>query len=194
MEQSIPLNEAQKVALDKLTVALGPEYVEFLAAQCPDVLHARVETFMQYETALLGQVQSQVASAMPTRFVAMPDEEVKHRPLSVDVKHFSGKEGENLTLWIREMEMATRSGLISVEHRRVSLAISISSYVQVIYNVWKGKLRKLAHRVFLILNLLMRLGCTCAKVDGSKGNVYIYIVLTILTSRYFNTNRNGSTT
>ena len=67
MEQSTLLSEAQKVALNKLTAAVGPEYVEFLAAQGPDVLNARVETFKQYETALLGQVQNQVASALPTR-------------------------------------------------------------------------------------------------------------------------------
>ncbi|CAI5714203.1 unnamed protein product [Hyaloperonospora brassicae] len=54
----------------------------------------------------------------------MPDEEAKPRPLKVDVKHFSGKEGETLILWIREIEMVMRSGLISVEHQRVSLAIS----------------------------------------------------------------------
>ena len=55
----------------------------------------------------------------------MPDEEAKPRPLKVDVEHFSGKEGENLILWIREIEMAMRSGLISVKHQRVSLAISM---------------------------------------------------------------------
>lgn len=124
MEQSTPLSEAQKVALDKLTAAVGLEYVEFLVAQGPDVLNARVEAFMQYETALLGQVQNQAASAMPTRYVAMPPEEAKPRPLRVDVKLYSGKEGENLTLWIREIEMAMDSGLISLENQRVSLAIS----------------------------------------------------------------------
>ena len=56
MEQSTPLSEAQKVALEKLTAAVGPVYVEFLATQGPDGLNARVEAFMQYETALLGQV------------------------------------------------------------------------------------------------------------------------------------------
>ena len=60
---------------------------------------------------------------MPTLFVAMPDEEAKPCPLRVDVKHYSRKEGKNLTLWIREIEMAMRSGLISLEHQRVSLAI-----------------------------------------------------------------------
>ena len=61
---------------------------------------------------------------MKTRYVAMPPEEAKPRPLRVDVKLYSGKEGENLTLWIREIEMAMRSGLISIEHQRVSLVIS----------------------------------------------------------------------
>ena len=94
MEQSTPLPEAQKVALDKLIATIDPENVEFLAAQGPDVLNARVETFMQYETALLGQVQNQVALDMPTPYVAMPQEEATPRPLQVDVKDYSGKEGE----------------------------------------------------------------------------------------------------
>ena len=60
---------------------------------------------------------------MLTRFVAMPDEEAKPRSLRVDVEHFSGKESENLPLWVREIEMDMRSGAISLEHQRVSLAI-----------------------------------------------------------------------
>ena len=61
---------------------------------------------------------------MPTRFVAMPDEEGQRLPLRVDVKHYSGKQGENITLWIREIEMDMISGLISLEHQRVALTIS----------------------------------------------------------------------
>ena len=45
---------------------------------------------------------------MPTRFVSVPDEETKPRPLKVDVKTYSGEEGENFTLWIREIKMAMR--------------------------------------------------------------------------------------
>ena len=68
MERSTPLTETQKVALVKLTAAVGPAFVEifFLAAQFPDMINARVETFMQYETALFEKVQKQAASEMPT--------------------------------------------------------------------------------------------------------------------------------
>ena len=54
----------------------------------------------------------------------MPDEEAKPSSLRVNVKPYSGKEGGNITLWIREIEMALRFGLISLEHQQVSLAIS----------------------------------------------------------------------
>ena len=72
--------------------------MEFRVAQGLDVLSARLEGFLQYEATLLGQVQDQVASAMPARFVAVRDQEAKPRPLKVNVKSYSGKEGENLTL------------------------------------------------------------------------------------------------
>ena len=88
------------------------------------MLNARLEGFLQYEASLLGQAQDQAASAMPTRFVSVPHEDAKPRPLKVDVKNYSGKEGENLTLWIRDIEMPMRSGLITLDHQQVSLAIS----------------------------------------------------------------------
>uniref|UniRef100_M4BAU5 Retrotransposon gag domain-containing protein n=1 Tax=Hyaloperonospora arabidopsidis (strain Emoy2) TaxID=559515 RepID=M4BAU5_HYAAE len=65
-----------------------------------------------------------MASAMPTRYVCVPDEEARTRPLRVEAKNYSGKEGENLILWIREIEMAMRSGLIKLDHQQVSLDIS----------------------------------------------------------------------
>ena len=65
-----------------------------------------------------------MASAMPTRYVSIPDEETRPRPLRVEVKVYSGKEGENLILWIREIERVKRSGLIKIDHQQVSLAIS----------------------------------------------------------------------
>ena len=119
MDNPTPLSEAQKVELDKLTPSLGTEYVEFLVSQGLEVL-----TDLHYEASLLGQVQDQMASAMPTRYVSVPDEEARPRPLRVEVKSYSGQEGENLIHWTREIEMAMRSGLIKLDHEQVSLAIS----------------------------------------------------------------------
>ena len=124
MKTPTPLSEAQKVALDKLTAFLGPDYVEFLVSQAPAVLTARVESFLQYEASILGRVQDQMALAMPTRYVSVPDEEARPRPLRLEVKNYSGKEDDNLILWIREIEMAVRSGLIKLNHQQVSMAIS----------------------------------------------------------------------
>ena len=98
--------------------------MEFLAAQGPDVLNARVETFMQYETALLMPAQIQIASAIPTYFVAVPDERLGLVPLVWTSNITPVRREYNITLWIREIEMAMRSSLISLEHQRVSLAIS----------------------------------------------------------------------
>ena len=65
-----------------------------------------------------------MASAMPTCYVSGSDKEARPRLLRVEVKNYSGKEGENLILWIREIEVAMRSGLIKLDHQQVSLAIS----------------------------------------------------------------------
>ena len=54
MEQCTPLCDPQNVALDKLTTAVDLEYVKFLMEQGPDALYARFESFMQYETTLVG--------------------------------------------------------------------------------------------------------------------------------------------
>ena len=61
--------------------------MEFLVSQGPEVLTARVEGFLQYEASLLGQVQDQMASAMLTRNVSVPDEEARPRSLRVEAKN-----------------------------------------------------------------------------------------------------------
>ena len=49
------LFEAQGLALEKLIALVGNEQVDLILAQGPDVIRARLDTFIQFDSTLNGQ-------------------------------------------------------------------------------------------------------------------------------------------
>ena len=77
---------------EKLSSLFGLDHIEFLMSQGSEVLLARIDVFMQYESSLIEQVQEHERSST-TRYVSVPNSEPKARPLVVAVRIFEGKAG-----------------------------------------------------------------------------------------------------
>ena len=123
MESFPELSATQRRAYEKLKSLFGLDHIEFLMSQGSEVLLARIEAFMQYESYLIEQVQEHERSST-TRYISAADSEPKARPLVVAVRTFEGKEGENLPFWVKQMEMSIDSALCLNEQQKVAMALS----------------------------------------------------------------------
>ncbi|KAG2762176.1 hypothetical protein PC129_g16204 [Phytophthora cactorum] len=108
------------------------------------------------------------------------------KPLLVSVKTFEGKDGENLLLWTREVEMAMGSALLQNEQQSVALAISklggrarewaltCGTSVDAAFPTWAQLKRRLL-RVFTSPNQVYRIRSHfLATRQGNKELVYFF--------------------
>ena len=88
METTIYLPEVQQLALEKLRELVLNNQTYIILALGPDVMHARIYAFVQFEPTLIGQVHDHLATSMSTRYVSIPEEDLKDRSLVLSVNTF----------------------------------------------------------------------------------------------------------
>uniref|UniRef100_A0AAV1VAK5 Uncharacterized protein n=1 Tax=Peronospora matthiolae TaxID=2874970 RepID=A0AAV1VAK5_9STRA len=70
METVMNPSEALHITFEKLTTFFGHEKVALIVTQGPDALRASLEA-SNFNSTLIGQVHYLLASAIPTRYVAI---------------------------------------------------------------------------------------------------------------------------
>ncbi|CAH0480473.1 unnamed protein product [Peronospora belbahrii] len=101
------LSQAQQEGLQKLLPILGPKGVEYLIAQGEEEVNNLIRMLDEYNKALVEHVKAQMLSSAPSPMATMAQEVVRRpKPIQMEVDKLDNKEGDNLMLWFRQVELA----------------------------------------------------------------------------------------
>ena len=95
METTINLSKTQQLSLEKLRALVGSEQMDLIIAQGPDVIHARLVAFMQYEFDLNWAIIRPFGIRYAFSVCSHTIEEPWDRPLVLSVDTFAGEKREN---------------------------------------------------------------------------------------------------
>ncbi|KAG2974945.1 hypothetical protein PC121_g23442 [Phytophthora cactorum] len=112
------LNDSQYESVRQIAGIFGMDALQSLVAATPAEQVERVNAFDTYERGLIAHVRG---SMQPPMAEVKPSHQ---KPLRLKVSPYEGKEDENLHFWVREVELAVDTALISTEQLRVAFALS----------------------------------------------------------------------